>query len=418
MLGRAIRDSWPLFVGMLLLMLSNGLLVTLLTVRGSALGFSNLEIGIMQAGYPVGALLGCLVAPRIVASVGHARAFGALASLCSIAALVHLVTDDTISWTAMRVLAGFCFPGLYVVAESWLNARASNDTRATLLGLYFVVQVGGAALGQMLLSLPDDSGSMLFVLSSILVSLALVPMLLSPTQAGDFVAPERISIGRLFRLSPFGFIGCFLNGIAQGLVYVGLGLYGAAIGLADGTVGLLVATVAVGAAVSQFPVGALSDRMDRRLVILGLAVLALVPCAYLSTLSDAADLTPVTFVVIAAMGALVVPIYGLCVAHTNDRLTPQQIVPAAGALVLVLNAGVIFGPMAASAAITLGGPGALFIVMGAVQAATAITAFLRIGLGRTQATETRAASPISYTATGYAANLNPDAERSDTRQPD
>ena len=204
MLRRAVVESWPLFLGMLLLMISNGLLVTLLTVRATALGFSQTEIAFMQAAYPLAALFACVVTPQIVARVGHIRSFGALASLCSTAALIHMVTADPWSWGAMRALAGFCYPGLYVVAESWLNGRADNRTRATLLSIYFITQTGGAALGQLLLGIPDPAGNLLFVLVSVLISLSLVPMLLSAQQGQAFEAPARLSVRQLFRLSPLG----------------------------------------------------------------------------------------------------------------------------------------------------------------------------------------------------------------------
>ena len=183
---RAIRENWTLFVGILMLMMANGLLATLLSFRGSEIGFSEALIGVMQAGYPVGALVGCVVAPRLVERVGHIRTFGALASLCSVAAVVHLVTEDIFSWTAMRMLAGFCFPGLYVIAESWLNSKVENSQRAAILSIYFVVQTGGAALGQSLVGF--GTAQVLFAVTSILISLSLIPLLLSVKSAPEYVA--------------------------------------------------------------------------------------------------------------------------------------------------------------------------------------------------------------------------------------
>ena len=145
---RAVSQNWALFVGMLMLMMANGLMVTLLSVRGVAIGMSPATIGVMQAGYPLGALAGCVYAPRLVSRIGHVRAFAALASLCSTAAVVHLLSTDFGTWFAMRLLAGFCFPGLYVISESWLNAKAANRSRASLLSAYFIVQTLGASLGQ------------------------------------------------------------------------------------------------------------------------------------------------------------------------------------------------------------------------------------------------------------------------------
>ncbi|GAB5471334.1 MAG: MFS transporter [Rhodospirillales bacterium] len=409
-LWREVLRSWPLFLGVLLLMIGNGLLVTLLTLRASEEGFSQTAIAVMQSCYPLGALLGCLVAPRLVATVGHVRAFGALASLCSTAALVHLVTADPVSWSAMRALSGFCFPGLYVVAESWLNGQARNDTRAALLSVYFVTQIGGMMIGQALLSLPDSQGSLLFVVVSILISLSLVPMLLSTRGEQSFEVPERTPIAALFRLSSFGFIGSFLSGVAQGMIFVSLALYGVAIGLPNAAVGGLIAAVAVGAALAQFPVGALSDRVDRRAVIVGLSLAGLVLCGALSAAGPSLGSGTLLFVLIALVGALLLPIYSLCVAHTNDYLRPSQMVAASGALVLVMNAGIVFGPLLGSAAIEVLGPPGLFVALAVLQGATGLLAGYRLLFGRARAEAPGVARPLSYSATGTAVRLNPEAD--------
>jgi MFS family permease len=190
----AVRASWPLFVGMIFLMVSNGLLTTLLTLRGSALGFSDSTLGLMQSGYPVGSLLGCLIAPRLIMRVGHIRVFAALASVTSGAALVHLVTADPWSWSAMRLITGFCFSGLYIVSESWLNGSASNESRGSILSIYFIVQTGGFTAGQMLLNISSPEGILLFIVVSILISFSLVPMLVSESATPPYELPERISL--------------------------------------------------------------------------------------------------------------------------------------------------------------------------------------------------------------------------------
>lgn len=409
MLRRAVLESWPLFLGMLLLMLSNGLMVTLVTLRATDLGFTQTEITFMQAAYPLAALFGCLVAPRIVAAVGHIRSFGALASLCSISALVHMVTADPYSWAAMRGLAGFCFPGLYVVSESWLNGRADNQTRAALLSVYFVTQTGGAALGQMLLYIPDSEGNLLFVIVSILISLSLVPMLLSARQSQDFEAPARLSVAALFRISPLGLSVSFLSGLSQGAFYVGLGLFGVAIGLAGDQVGLLVAAGTLGGMLAQFPLGALSDRIDRRLVIAGAAALAFLASLALGLGSETLAPGGWLFGAIALMGAFMLPLYSLGVAHCNDRLAPAQMVAASGALVLVMNFGIVLGPLAGGLSITHLGAPALFYCLAVLQAATAILAVTRLALGTRPVAETGTALPVGHTATPVASRLNPEA---------
>jgi len=408
MLARRIYDSWPLFLGMLLLMISNGLLVTLLTTRATELGFSATQIAFMQAAYPLAALFGCLVAPRIVAAVGHIRSFGALASLCSTAALIHMVTADPWSWAAMRALAGFCFPGLYVVAESWLNGRADNHTRAALLSIYFITQTGGAALGQLLLGIPDSGGNLLFVIVSVLISLSLVPMLLSAQQGQAFEAPARLSMRDLFRLSPLGLSVSFVNGISQGAFYVGLGLFGVAIGLPVGQVGLLVAAGTLGGVLGQFPLGALSDRIDRRLVIAGAALVALAACGFLAATAPLLSGTVWLYAAIAVVGAFVLPLYSLGVAHTNDRLAPAQMVAASGGLVLVMNVGIVLGPPAGGLAISHFGAPALFACLAVLQGVTAVLALYRLVAGEKPA-ETGTALPVGHAATPVASRLNPEA---------
>ena len=240
---RALQESWTLFLGLLLLMISNGLLVTLLTLRGAELGFSQTTIGIMQACYPLGALFGCVVVPRLIEQVGHIRTFGALASLCSTAALIHMLTQDPFSWSAMRFLAGFCFTGLYVIAESWLNARAQNQNRAAILSIYFIVQTGGSASGVAMVGLPDPSGGLLFAITSILVSICLVPMLITRVKAPEYSAPDRLSIRTLIGISPMAVSGAVLNGMAQVALFVGLPLYGLARGMSDGQAASLLVIV-------------------------------------------------------------------------------------------------------------------------------------------------------------------------------
>ena len=191
---RALIDNWALFLGMMMLMVGNGLLVTLLTIRGSTLGFSDLEISVMQSCYPLGALAGTMLTPRLIEKVGHIRVFSALASMVSVAAIAHLLTSDPLSWAAMRLLAGFCFPGLYVITESWLNAKSENRIRAQVLSIYFIIQTAGPALGTAMVGLPDPSGNLLFGVTSILLSVAIVPLLLSNNRAPDYSAPDRMPV--------------------------------------------------------------------------------------------------------------------------------------------------------------------------------------------------------------------------------
>ncbi len=410
----AIRASWPLFVGMALLMISNGLLATLLTLRASGLGFGETVIGLMQSAYPVGSLVGCLVTPRLVVRVGHVRVFAALASIASAAALIHLVTADAWSWSAMRMLAGFCFAGLYVVAESWLNGSATNETRGSLLSIYFVIQTGGAAAGQSLLNLASPEGVLLFVVVSVLISISLVPILISVERAPSYEVPERISLPELFRLSPMGLTGCFLNGITQGALYVALALYGRALGLGSGGVGALIGVAMLGGMVMQFPLGRLSDRIDRRLVLVGAAGLAVPICLAMAAAGEVGLAGWPLYAGVAAVGGLTLPIYSICIAHTNDHLKPGQMVAASGTLVLVLGTGVVFGPALGALAIDRVGPSGLFLLLAAVQGLTVATAIFRLWRHRARPESPVTAVAMAHGGTPGAAQLYPGAtERGD-----
>ncbi|QYX57348.1 MFS transporter [Roseovarius sp. SCSIO 43702] len=336
---RAILDNWALFLGMLGLMVANGLLVTLLSIRGASLGFSPLTISLMQACYPLGALIGTIAAPHLIEKVGHIRVFSAFASMVSVAAIAHLLTDDPWSWSAMRFLAGVCFPGLYVVTESWLNAKSENRIRAQVLSIYFIIQTVGPAVGTAMVGLPDPTGNMLFGLASILLSVAIVPLLLSNNRAPEYSAPDRMTVRRLYRVSPMAVLGIVIMSVGVSAWFVGLPLYALELGLSEQQAsGALV--LAMGAAgLSQYPVGWISDRTDRRLVVMGLCILTALAAMWM-----ALDQRPLAvfagFGVIAAMS---LPVYSILAAHANDQLQPGQVVAASGAMAFLMQFGQVFG---------------------------------------------------------------------------
>lgn len=402
----SLKGNWALFAGVLMLMGANGLLVTLLSVRGAQMGMSPSEIGLMQAGYPLGALAGCVYAPRLIARIGHVRAFAAFGSLCSVTAVVHLASAEFLVWGAMRLLAGFCFPGLYVICESWLNARTPSRTRAAVLSVYFVVQTVGAAGGQALAGVDDPAGTGLFALASVLISLSFLPVLMSLNAAPDYVVPSRMSIRRLAGITSMGVLGAMINGAAQAAIYVGLPLYGLARGLSAGDATLLVVATTIGGAVAQFPAGWLSDRTDRRYVVVGLSAIGAVTATGL-TFGVFGDALLVPAIL---LGASVLPVYSLCVAYTNDLLDPAEIVPASGTLVLSLNIGILAGAFVGPASAgTLGGAGlpAFLAAAGALTLAVALVRVLRTPPPQ----ETGLAHPIAVQGAQTTGTLHPEATR-------
>ncbi len=409
----AVRASWPLFIGMIFLMVSNGLLTTLLTLRGSGLGFSDSTIGLMQSGYPVGSLLGCLIAPRLIMRVGHIRVFAALASVASAAALVHLVTFDPWSWGAMRLMTGFCFSGLYIVSESWLNGSSSNESRGSVLSVYFIIQTGGFTAGQMLLNISSPEGILLFIVVSILISFSLVPMLVSASATPPYELPERVSLPELFRLSPMALTGSFLNGISQTALYVAFALYGKAIGLSTGAIGVMLGFMTVGGMLFQFPLGKLSDVVDRRLVIVGAPGLSIPVCLVLASLENPAGNLNLLYLLVALLGGLTLPVYSVCMAHMNDHLKPSQIIAASGTLVLILAAGMTIGPTLGGTAIEHYGPQGVFYLLSLVAALTVMTALFRWLNAPARAENRTTAVAVSASLTPEATTLYPEASSRD-----
>lgn len=370
---RALIDNWALFLGMLMLMVANGLLVTLLSIRGSGLGFSELTISLMQASYPVGALAGTVVVPGLVERVGHIRVFSALASMVSIAAIVHMLTSDPVSWSAMRFMSGFCFPGLYVITESWLNAKAENRIRAQVLSVYFIIQTVGPAAGTAMVGLPDPSGNLLFGIVTILISLSIVPLLLSGNKAPDYTAPERMPVSRLYRVSPMAVTGIVLMSIGVSAWFISLPLYALNHGFSEAQASGALVVAMIAAAVVQYPLGWISDNIDRRFVVIGLSVVSVLAAVWMVV-----DTSPSRIVVgFAVIAAATLPIYSILAAHANDQLSPGQVIPASGTMVFLLQLGQVFGMLLGPNAIGLADGRGLQIMLAAIGAGVALIAVAR-----------------------------------------
>ena len=218
-----LRTSWPLLLGVMLLMVGNGVQGSLLGIRGTTGGFSTFQISVVMSAYFAGFLLGSLTAPDMIRKVGHIRVFAALGSMISAILVLYPIVPDWIAWSALRIIIGFCFSGIYITAESWLNNAASNETRGQALSAYMIVQMLGIIASQALLNIPDASGFTLFVIPSVLVSLAFMPMLLAPTPTPTFASLQALSFRALFRISPLGCVGMLLTG----------GVYSAMFGMAS-----------------------------------------------------------------------------------------------------------------------------------------------------------------------------------------
>ena len=406
---RSAAASWTLFFGLLLIMAGNGLQVVLLGTEATEAGFSNVTTGFVMAGYFLGIFCGSLLVPKLLDNVGHVRVFGAMAAMASAAVLVVAVLVNPVVWATMRIVTGFCFAGMYIVCESWLNDKSTNETRGQMLSLYMIISMGGIGIGQMMISTGTEDSMGLFVLASVLVSIAVVPVLLSSTGAPNFEEPERMSVRRLLQVSPLAVVGLGLNGVAVSMMF-GMGaVYGLSIGLDNSEVGYFMTAPVVGALCLQYPVGRLSDRFDRRMVILGVALMGGIAAA-LATLFGKAEFA-LLLVCMLIYGGSLFPLYSLCIAHANDFLTPRQMVAAASGLVMVNGGGAVLGSPLAALSIEYLGIGSFFVMVTVLQALIAGFALFR--MSQRAAVPNEAQGPfvaIPESSSALAATLNPEAE--------
>jgi MFS family permease len=372
----ALKSSWALLLGFGILMLGDGLQGTLLAVRADQEGYSATITGLIMSSFYIGFLCGSILTPRIMIQVGHVRVFAALAALASAAILIHAVFVEIPVWIALRLVSGFCFAGLYVVAESWLNERATNETRGKLLSLYMLVTYIGVGLGQLLLNLADPKEFPLFVLTSVLISIAVVPLLLSANTTPTFDESVSIRLRDLYRISPLGIVGMFVIGMVTATFFALGPVYGQRLGLNLEKISYFMASAVVGTVLLQWPIGALSDRFDRRLILTIVTLMtagAAFACVHLSTQSTVALLLGV-----GLFAGLALPLYSVCIAHTNDHLEPNQMIAASGTLVLAGGLGAVIGPLVVAGIMDYFGNDSFFWCMGGAHLLTGLFALYRM----------------------------------------
>ncbi|WP_050602146.1 MFS transporter [Ruegeria sp. 6PALISEP08] len=387
---QVLSSAWALLLGMGLLMVGNGLQGTLLGVRGEIEGFSTLQMSFVMSAYFVGFLGGSRLAPEMIRRVGHVRVFAALASFISAVMIMYPMMTNPIAWVLGRVIIGFCFSGVYVTAESWLNNAANNENRGQALSLYMIVQMSGIIGAQALFLVGDPAGYETFVIASILVSVSFAPILLSisPTPAFDTTKP--MTLRELMNKSPLGCVGLFLLGGVFSAQFGMSAVYGAQAGLSLVEISIFVAAFYIGAVVLQYPLGWFSDRMDRRLLILLVSASGAV--ASLSGM-----LYGVTFEILLVsaffIGGMSNPLYSLLIAHTNDFLDHEDMAAASGGLVFINGLGAIAGPLITGWLMgkAVFGPPGFFLIIAVLLFFLAVYAAYRM----TQ----RAAIPVDETGT-------------------
>lgn len=401
-----------LLIGAGALNLGMGLQASLLGVRAGLESFPTLLIGVVMSAYYAGFVAGSIYAPKVVARVGHIRTFSAFASTASAAAICHAVFVDPVSWIIFRAMTGFCMAALCLVTESWLNARANNLNRGTVISVYFVVTLGATAAGQAALMLAPPSGYNLFVLVSVIISVALVPIALTSTPSPELSAPNRMAVKKLYSTSPVGVVGCLFAGIISG-GYWSLGaVFAQAKGLVANDIAIFMTLLVAGGVVTQWPFGRISDMMDRRIVIAAVAslVFAVGLLVALGILPD----DPWLFIMGAVMGGLVLPLYGLVLAHTNDHLEPEDFVPAGSTLLVLFGFGAVIGPLVGTAAMGLLGPAGLFVYLTVMGGLLALFTFYRMTQrAGVDMDDTESYVPVMTNATAMAYEMDPRSEEED-----
>ncbi len=347
-----------LLTAMAFLLMGTGALGTLLGLRMALAGYPSWIAGLVMSAYFLGLILGTFTGHRMIAGVGHIRTFAALASALSAATLAHPFLIAAVPWAALRFLEGFCLAGLFMCTESWLNERASNEMRGTIFALYQITVYLAQGVGQLLLNISDEGGFGLFVITSILVSVAVVPVALTRVSAPTPPVVARFGFRRLYGISPLGMAGSFASGLLLGAFY-GLGPYFAQqVGMDVAGTTQFMGLVIVGGLALQWPLGRFSDRFDRRTVICALSILIAVISGAIALLTGSELLR--LLLLAPVFGGVVFTLYPLSVSHANDFIDPGDLVPMSAGLLIAYGIGAMFGPVGAAGIMEQTGPGGLF----------------------------------------------------------
>ena len=356
-----LQKTWALFFGFALISLGHGLQGTLIGVRSVIEEFTFISAGLIIAGYYIGYLSGALTIPIFLQRVGHIRVFAALASLASIAILLHSVFLHPYSWFFIRIITGISLSGIYVIMESWLNNKATNETRGKLLSIYMIITFVFVGLGQFLLNLSDPAKVDLFILVSILLSFSLLPILLSNTEQPTISDTKYFTLKEFYILSPLGFVSALKIGLAHSALFGFGAVYVSSKGFTLFEISVFMVSISSFGALAQWPIGYISDKIDRRIILIAITFMAaglsifIVISSYLSF---------ILFIILSGIfSAMSLPMFSVAVAHVNDFLESNEIISASSTFNILIGVGSILGPILVSSSMTLVGPNGFFIYL-------------------------------------------------------
>ena len=416
---KEVKKSWALFTGIGIMMVAHGLQIQVMGIRSVIEEFSFVTTGILMSSYFVGYFVGSKTTPALVSKVGHIRVFAAFASLASLSALIAVVYINPFMWTISRFITGISLVSCYVVCESWLNDRANNKNRGQLLSTYMIVIYLGLANGMLLLNLSSPMNYEPFILVSVLLSLALVPILLTKRSAPKFKKIGTMSIKELYKISPLGSVSAFCTGIIHGAFFSLIAVYAtkANFSLLETSILLFISTIS--GVLGQWPIGFFSDTYDRRLVI----VLTTFGAAFLSFCSILTANDPIEniywlkefdlkkilfFIFVGLYSSLCLPLFSLNLAHTNDYVSKEKFVGAGGGLQLIFGFGAISGPILCSFFMQIFELNGFFIFLIIIHLIIGSFGLYRMKVRKTVSNPDSTFTPIPATITPAGLELDPD----------
>ena len=417
-MGKLLKNSWALFTGYAIIMIAFGLQGNLLGVRSVIEDFSLLATGALMSAYFIGYFIGANIVPNLVARVGHVRVFAAFASMASLSILVHALVVNPLVWSIARFLTGMSMVSIFIVTESWLNDRANNRSRGKLLSVYMFVTYGSIALGALLLNFSSPIKFEPFILISLLLSIALIPILLTKRKAPRFKKIIPIKIKELYKISPMGVVTSFCNGLIHSAIFSLTAVYAIKMGFSIFEISLLIFLITIAGAVFQWPVGFISDKMDRRKVIVYSSIIsAFFAFLAIASFGTAAELMYLSvnwetnkimfFVFVTIFAGFSLPIYAINIAHTNDYIPKEKFVAAGAGLQLVMGLGAIGGPITCVIFMDNLGPSGFFIFLIILQIVISVFGFYRMSIRPTEENPDSTFTPLPRNITPLGIELDP-----------
>lgn len=405
----SVIKIYALFLGSALLMFGGGLQGLLLSVRGAEEEFSLLALGLIGTGWSVGFVAGSIMVPMIVRKVGHIRAYSVMAAIGTITILLNLLWINDVGWIVLRALSGFCFAGAAMIVESWLNEVADNKSRGTIFSIYVTINLTASTVGQIAMSVTGTAGYLPFVIGAISFICALLPTALTSSPQPRPLASAKLDLPLLIKTSPVAAVAAFCCGMANGSFGTLAPVYGYEQGLDASGIALLFSVAAIAGAVAQIPFGRLSDRIDRRQVMIGLGAGAAVVGLLIVLINPSAGW--LMYVLFGLYGLAANPLYPIAVAHANDFAKDGDFAKIAGGMLLILGVGLAIGPAIASVLMSNIAPMALFIITAIFHAAVAGFAFMRMRVRKSVDAAHRAPfQPMDRQATPESIVLDPRAD--------